>query len=140
GIAGKKTLNILPKNNLVSRMDVSREEIMQLAYIIHGEARGENFHGKVAVGAVVLNRVRSNKFPNNIRKVILQKNQFSCMIDGQANYYPARSSIEAAKAALLGYDPSHGGLFFYNPEVATNLKWISRRPIIKRIGNHVFAR
>lgn len=140
GICGKKTLALLPPSNLISRMDVSREDIIQLAYLINGEARGENFKGKVAVGAVVLNRVKSNKYPNSIREVILQKGQFSCITDGQANLYPLNSSIEAAKAAFLGYDPTHGALFFYNPKVATNVAWISERPVVTRIGSHVFAR
>lgn len=140
GIAGEKTVDFLPKSKLSSRMDVSREDIIQLAYLINGEARGENFKGMVAVGAVVLNRVKSNEFPNNIREVILEEGQFSCIIDGQANLYPSQSSIEAAKAALLGYDPTHRSLFFYNPHVATNVKWISKRPVTIRIGDHVFAR
>lgn len=140
GICGEETLSLLPASNLLSRMDVSREDIIQLAYLINGEARGENFKGKVAVGAVVLNRVKSNKFPNSIREVILQDGQFSCINDGQANLYPLKSSIEAAKAALLGYDPTYGALFFYNPQVATNVAWISERPVVIRIGGHVFAK
>ncbi len=140
GVVGEQTFQALPKNNLISRMDISRDDILLLARIIHGEARGESFKGKVAVGAVILNRVNSTKFPNSIREVILQKGQFSCLLDGQAHFYPAEESINAAKAALLGYDPTYGSLFFYNPIVATNLTWISSRPIILRIGNHLFAR
>ena len=119
---------------------MSPEDIIQLAYLINGEARGESFKGKVAVGAVVLNRVKSDKFPNSIREVILQEGQFSCISDGQANLYPMKSSIAAAKAALLGYDPTNGALFFYNPKIATNVAWISERPVVARIGQHVFAR
>ncbi|MFY9394655.1 MAG: cell wall hydrolase [Halanaerobiales bacterium] len=140
GIVGEKTINVLPVDNLISRMDVSREEIIQLAYLINGEARGESFRGKVAVGAVVLNRVKSPGFPNTIREVILQEGQFSCILDGQANLYPSQSCIEAAKAAILGYDPTGGALFFYNPRIATNVEWISKRPVITRIGDHVFAK
>ena len=140
GIVGEKTINVLPADNLISRMDVSREEIIQLAYLINGEARGESFRGKVAVGAVVLNRVKSPGFPNTIREVILQEGQFSSIWDGQANLYPSQSCIEAAKAAILGYDPTGGALFFYNPRIATNVEWISKRPVITRIGDHVFAK
>lgn len=140
GIVGKKTLSVLPKDNLQSRRGFSREDIIQLAYVIHGESRGESFRGKVAVGAVVLNRVKNIRFPNSVREVIMQKNQFSCILDGQANLYPTISSIEAAKAAILGYDPTDGALYFYNPQVATNVAWISKRPVVTRIGNHVFAR
>ena len=94
----------------------------------------------MAVGAVVLNRVKSPGFPNTIREVILQEGQFSCILDGQANLYPSQSCIEAAKAAILGYDPTGGALFFYNPRIATNVEWISKRPVITRIGDHVFAK
>ena len=140
GVCGEKTLALLPPDNMLSRMDVSREDIIQLAYLINGEARGESFKGKVAVGAEVLNREKSDTFPNSIREVILQEGQFSCISDGQANLYPMKSSIAAAKAALLGYDPTNGALFFYNPKIATNVAWISERPVVARIGQHVFAR
>lgn len=140
GIVGDETYQALPKGNLESRMDVSREEIILLARIINGEARGESFRGKVAVGAVIINRVESDSFPNSIREVILQRNQFSCLLDGQANFYPQKSSIDAARAALLGYDPTYGSLFFYNPKVATNVQWISTRPVVASIGDHIFAR
>lgn len=140
GVVGKETLAHLPKYSLISRMDISRNDIILLARIIHGEARGESFKGMVAVGAVILNRVESPRFPDSIRGVILQKGQFSSLIDGQANLYPSREAIYAAKAALLGYDPTFGSLFFYNPRVATNLAWISSRPVATRIGGHLFAR
>jgi len=140
GIIGSETLSYLSGKTLLSRLSVDRDEIILLARIIHGEARGEDFKGKVAVGAVVLNRVKNYKFPNSIREVILQEGQFSCLHDGQANYYPLPGSIDAARAAIMGYDPTFNSLYFYNPEVATRLKWISKRPITVRIGQHIFAR
>ncbi len=140
GIVGNSTIQKLPNNNIYETMDVSREQIILLARIIHGEARGEGFTGKVGVGAVILNRVKSDKFPDTIREVILQRGQFSSLFDGQANFFPDQVSMNAAKTALVGYDPTHSSLFFYNPKVATNLAWISKRPIIKKIGDHVFAR
>ena len=140
GIVGPETFGKLPPDTLNSRMAVSREDIILMARIIHGEARGEGFKGMVAVGAVILNRVASNKFPNTIREVIMQKGQFCSRVDGQAMYYPSQKSVEAAKAALLGYDPSHGSLFFYNPRTATNLTWISTRPVVTSIGEHLFAK
>ena len=140
GIVGNSTIQKLPNNNIYETMDISREQIILLARIIHGEARGESFKGKVGVGAVILNRVKSSQFPNTIREVILQRGQFSSLLDGQANFFPDQVSMNAAKTALIGYDPTHSSLFFYNPKVATNLSWISQRPIIKKIGDHVFAR
>ena len=139
GVAGPETISNLPREDLLSRVRFSRDEIISLARIIHGEARGEPFKGQIAVGAVVMNRVESDKFPDTIREVILQDGQFSCLFDGQANYqFPSEQEINAARAAMMGYDPSRGSLFFYNPEIA-NLYWISGRPIVKSIGEHVFA-
>ena len=141
GIAGESTIKYLPDNNIYNSMDISRDQIILLARVIHGEARGESFLGKVAVGSVILNRVEDKKnFPNTIREVILERGQFSSLIDGQANLFPDQMSINAARAALVGYDPTYESIFFYNPEVATNLTWISKRPVTKKIGDHVFAR
>lgn len=140
GIVGPKTLERLKLfHHSPSRADVSREDFVLLARTIHAEARGESFKGQVAVGAVILNRVSSKEFPDSIREVILQEGQFSCVSDGQVHLYPSKMAFEAARAALLGYDPTGGALYYYNPRVA-NLSWISYRPVIKRIGNHVFAR
>ena len=140
GIVGPKTIDYFKENSLFNKMHVDREKVILLARVINGEARGENFEGKVAVGAVILNRVENEDFPNSIRKVIIQQGQFSSLLDGQANPYPVESSISAAKAALIGYDPSLNSLYFYNPEVATNLEWIRKRPVILEIGNHIFAK
>jgi len=140
GIVGPKTIKHFKENSLSNSMHVDREEAIILARVINGEARGETFEGKVAVGAVILNRVENDEFKDTIREVILQQGQFSSLLDGQANSYPVESSIAAAKAALIGYDPSMDSLYFYNPEVATNLDWIRKRPVTLIIGNHVFAK
>ena len=140
GLAGRNTLVYFPEQELVSKLDVSRSELLALARVIHGEARGEPFKGMVGVGAVILNRINQDNFPGSINKVIREDGQFSSLMDGQANLYPDENAMNAARAALMGYDPTRGALFFYNPEIATNLAWISQRPIIKTIGNHTFAR
>jgi N-acetylmuramoyl-L-alanine amidase len=127
---------------VLSRGTVSREELMLLARIIHAEARGESFDGKVAVGAVVLNRIRSPHFPKTISDVILQKNnrvyQFSPVGDGSFNLEPDETSLKAALQALSGTDPTGGALFFYNPELSSD-RWIRTLPVVTRIGKHVFA-
>lgn len=141
GVAGESTIEFLPDNNIYDSMNITRDQIILLARVIHGEARGESFLGKVAVGSVILNRVEDKEnFPNTIRDVILERGQFSSLIDGQANLFPDQISINAARAALVGYDPTYESIFFYNPEVATNVSWISKRPVTKKIGDHVFAR
>jgi N-acetylmuramoyl-L-alanine amidase len=106
--------------------------------VIHGEARGEKMQGKIAVGAVVLNRVESQQFPNTLTEVIFQPNAFTCVQDGQIHLTPDLSSYQAALEAILGNDPTQGSLFYYNPRTATS-RWIRDRKIVHVIGNHVFT-
>lgn len=111
-----------------------------LARLINGEARGEPYEGQVAVGAVVLNRVKSPEFPNTIAGVIYQKGQFSCVTDGQFNKPIDKNSTvyKAAKEAMNGSDPSNGALFFYNPKTAKS-KWLFSLKTLKTIGSHRFS-
>lgn len=126
----------------MSRGDISREEMMLLARLIHAEARGESFEGQVAVGAVILNRLDSPHFPKTIHDVVFQRNkrvyQFSPVGDGSINLEPNEKAVQAALQAISGIDPSRGALFFYNPDISGD-KWIRTLPVITRIGNHVFA-
>lgn len=140
GVVGLKTYNAIPDSNILpTRGDYSYEDLILLARVIHAEARGESTRGQVAVGAVILNRVDSSHFPDTIREVVLQEGQFCTLSDGQVHLYPSTDAIEAAKAAILGYDPSNGALFFYNPKIAAKWNWVAGRPISKRIGSHIFA-
>jgi N-acetylmuramoyl-L-alanine amidase len=140
GVFGESSYTAIPKVETALNPDVSRDDILLLARIINGEARGEDFKGKVAVGSVILNRIKSANFPDNLRDVILQKGQFSSLMDGQVNYYPGEEELQAARAALLGYDPTLGSTYFYNPAIATNTAWVSARNVVRRIGGHVFMR
>ena len=116
------------------------KDLELLAKAIHGEARGEPYEGQVAVGAVVLNRVESLEFPNNLRDVIYQADQFSAVTDGQINLLPNDTSRNAARDAINGRDPSLGALFFYNPKKARTSWWLSQRKTTIIIGDHVFAK
>lgn len=111
-----------------------------LARLINGEARGEPYQGQVAVGAVVLNRVKSAEFPNTITGVIYQKGQFSCVTDGQFDKPIDKNSTiyKAAKEAMNGSDPSNGALFFYNAKT-TKSKWLFSLKTVKVIGKHTFG-
>lgn len=109
-----------------------------LARCIYGEARGESYTGQVAVGAVVLNRVRSPQFPNTISGVIYQRHAFTAVSDGQINLTPDQTAINAAKDAMNGWDPTYGCLYYYNPVTATS-EWIFSRETVVTIGKHVFA-
>ena len=116
----------------------SSGELNLLARLISAEARGEPYMGQVAVGAVVLNRVRHPSFPNSVSAVIYQPGAFSCLDDGQFDQPVAESAYRAAQDALGGYDPSYGAIYYFNPATATS-KWIWSRPLIVQIGNHRFC-
>ena len=92
----------------------------------------------VAVGSVVLNRVKSPDFPNTISGVIYQPWAFTSVNDGQINLTPSQTAINAAQDALNGWDPTYGCLFFYNPKTAQS-QWIYSRKVVTTIGNHRFA-
>ena len=113
-------------------------DVYLLAQLVYGESRGESYTGKVAVAAVVLNRVESSKFPNSIAKVIYQPGAFSVVDDGQINLAPDQEALKAARDALNGWDPAGGALFYYNPSKSSNA-WIRTRPVICTIGDHVFC-
>ena len=137
GIAGKQTLaamGIFPAASTPADKNLDL-----LAHVIHAEARGEPYEGMVAVGAVVLNRVKDSRFPNSIPGVVYQPGAFDCVRDGQINLEPSASAIKAARDAMNGWDPTYGCIYYYNPVTATS-KWIWSRPIVTRIGKHNFAK
>lgn len=115
-------------------------DVQLLARAINGEARGEPYEGQVAVGAVILNRVKHPDFPNTIAGVIYQSGAFTAVADGQINVPIAEDStvVKAARDALNGWDPTGGAIYYFNPDTATN-KWIWSRPLIKQIGKHRFC-
>ena len=95
--------------------------------------------GQVAVGAVVLNRVKSPSFPNTVAGVIYQSGAFSVVNDGQINLTPNQTARNAAQDAMNGWDPSYGALYYFNPKTATS-SWIWSRPVTVTIGNHRFCK
>lgn len=114
-------------------------DVQLLARLINGEARGEPYEGQVAVGAVVLNRVKHPNFPNTVAGVIYQPGAYTAIVDGQIHAEMEQDSIRAARDALNGWDPSGGAIYYFNPNTATSA-WIWSRPLIKVIGNHRFCR
>lgn len=93
----------------------------------------------VAVGAVVLNRVKHKEFPNSIEMVIYQPKQFSSVSDGQFELEPNNMAFDAAVEAIKGNDPTNGCLYFYNPLIAT-ATWSFQRKTEHTIGNHTFTK
>jgi len=110
-----------------------------LARIISAEARGEPYKGQVAVGAVIMNRVKHPSFPNTLSGVIYQPGAFTAIVDGQFNEPVVESAYRAAADALNGWDPTNGCIYYFNPSTATS-KWIWSRPQVITIGKHIFCK
>ncbi len=117
----------------------SDSDVMLLARLIYGEARGESYVGQVAVGAVVMNRIKSPSFPNTMSGVIYQRYAFTAVDDGQINLTPNATAKKAAQDAMNGWDPTYGAIYYYNPATATS-SWIFSRQTTVTIGRHVFAK
>lgn len=127
-----------PQNSGNTNSNYTSSDLYLLAKCIYAEARGESYTGQVAVGAVILNRVNSPKFPNTISGVIYQKNAFTAVADGQINLTPDKTALNAASDAMNGWDPTYGCIYYYNPAIATS-SWIFGRQTVTTIGKHVFA-
>lgn len=141
GIVGSKTaaaLGMTLTSSSSSNSSYSSQDVYLLAKCIHAEARGEPYMGQVAVGAVVLNRVKSSSFPNTISGVIYQPYAFTAVIDGQMNLEPNETAYNAARDAMNGWDPTNGCIYYYNPATATS-SWIWSRKVMITIGKHNFA-
>lgn len=142
GIAGPQTLSamgIQSSSNSGGGTSNNNSNVNLLAKVIYGEARGEPYAGQVAVGAVVLNRVKSSSFPNTIAGVIYQSGAFDAVSDGQINLVADATAKKAAQDALNGWDPTYGAIYYFNPNTATN-KWIWSRPLTVVIGKHRFCK
>ena len=133
--------NDISKQNISYAATSNTSDIQLMARAINGEARGEPYEGQVAVGAVILNRVKSSQFPNTIAGVIYQSGAFTAVSDGQINVPIEEGSTvyKAAKDAMNGWDPTGGCIYYFNPNTATN-KWIWSRPQVKTIGKHIFCK
>ena len=134
-------INMLPKEEVQAASGGSSSDIQLLARAINGEARGEPYEGQVAIGAVILNRVKDSRFPNTIAGVIYQSGAFTAVSDGQINQAMEDETtvMKAARDAMNGWDPTGGAVYYFNPATATN-KWIWSRPLIKTIGKHRFCK
>lgn len=141
GIVGAKTaaaLGMTLSSGSSSNSSYNNSDVYLLAKCIYAESRGEPYLGQVAVGAVVLNRVRSSSFPNSISGVIYQPYAFTAVADGQINLEPNSSAYSAARDAMNGWDPTNGCLYYFNPATATS-SWIWSRKVKLTIGKHKFA-
>ena len=156
GIVGKATYQALGMNDSYNALNggsssgssgssnssssnYTSSDLYLLAKCIYAEGRGESYTGQVAIGAVIMNRVKSPSFPNTIAGVVYQTGAFTAVTDGQINLEPDQTAYNAARDAMNGWDPTYGCLYYYNPAVATS-SWIFSRPTVTVIGKHVFAK
>ncbi|CAM4068272.1 cell wall hydrolase [Mesobacillus thioparans] len=143
--ANNRTSNLLyPGQKLtIPAATVSAADQDLLARLVHAEAKGEPYAGKVAVATVVLNRVASSEFPNTIKGVIYQKSNgyyaFTPVKNGAINKAADAESKKAVKEALAFRGQGNGSLFFFNPKTAIS-KWVFSREVTVTIGNHRFAK
>lgn len=124
-----------PTEHAVAR---NRNTTYLLARVIAGEARGEPYIGKVAVGAVLMNRVQSSAFPNTLAGVVYQPMAFESVTNGQYARPVDDESLRAARQVMNGWDPTNGALYFWNPAKRVS-PWIWSRNITMRLGKHVFG-
>ncbi|MBO5312354.1 MAG: cell wall hydrolase [Clostridia bacterium] len=117
------------------------DEVYWLSRIIYAESGAEPLKGKIAVGNVILNRVRSSYFPSTIYGVIFDKKngtQFSPTANGTIYKTPNAQSIIASKICLEGYSVNTGILYFVNPSLVPNCWVCNNRILYAKIGNHAF--
>ncbi len=124
-----------------SKKPYTKDDIYWMSRIIESESGGEPFQGKIAVGNVVLNRVKSNDFPNSIYGVIFDKKygvQFEPTINGTIYATPTYQSVAAAKKSLNGENNIGNCLYFLNPKIASSFWIINNRQYFTTISNHDF--
>ncbi len=136
GSVDEKTYVMLFKPELEG---ITEEGIFLLAAIIESEAAEEPYLGKVAVGAVILNRMDNARFPNTLGGVVFQPGAFESVGNGQLGRATSTESRRAAKDALAGQDPTGDALYFWNPAKPVS-SWVWQRRQVAQIGNHIFAR
>ncbi|WP_413465950.1 cell wall hydrolase [Metabacillus litoralis] len=117
---------------------ISKEEQSLLARLVHAEAKGEPYIGKVAVANVVLNRVEHEQFPDTVKEVIYEKNAFEPVQNDSIKKPADKEAYKAVTDALALKESDDESLYFYNPDTATS-DWIRTRNVTKIIGNHAFA-
>lgn len=117
------------------------DEVEWLSRIIYAEAGIEPFAGKVLVGNVVLNRVRSDEFPDTIYDVIFDRKfgvQFTPTVNGMIWRTPSAACVTAAKLCLDGFSLSDKAMYFLDPDIATNFWITDNRPFLFKVGGHAF--
>lgn len=135
----KENTKVASGEKLIIPASLSGEEKDLLARLVHAEAKGEPYEGKVAVAHVVLNRVDDERFPDTIKSVIFEKRQFQPVDNGSINEPADKEAERAVDEALALEDESGESVFFFNPDL-TNSTWLRGKTVTEEIGNHRFAK
>ena len=124
-----------------ARAAYNSEDLYWLARVISAESRGESLLGQMAVGNVVLNRVKSKQFPNTIKGVVFDKKngvQFEPVSNGTIYNAPTDSALLAAKLCLEGAEVVGDCLYFFAPALSRGTWIVSNRTYHTTIGCHRF--
>ena len=136
-----QVLNLGPRQ---PRNDITEEEYELLVRLVTAEAMGEPYNGQVAVAEVVLNRARSPQYPDTVRAVMFQRNQFEPVLNGSIwSVTPTSTQYRAVDEALNGSSKAGGALFFFNPRIISysSLSWFrNNTEYVTTIGNHEFRK
>ena len=127
--------------NVNNKKSYTKDDVFWLTKIINAESAGEPIMGKIAVGNVILNRVKSSEFPNNVYSVVFDRKygvQFEPIINGSIYNDHTLDCIFAAKRALSGENYAGESLYFLNPKTASNLWIVNNRTFMVSINNHDF--
>ncbi|WP_232233352.1 cell wall hydrolase [Sedimentibacter sp. B4] len=112
-----------------------------MSRLIMAEAQGQPYEAQVAVGAVVMNRVQSDLWPNTIKDVVYHYiggyYQFTPVQTGWINNPANAQAVQAAKEALNGADPTNGAMFYYD-NTTTN-QWILSKQVAFKSGAMIYA-
>lgn len=117
----------------------AKDNLHLLSQVVCGEARGEPYEGKVAVAAVILNRTLDKRFPDSVAGVAYQTHAFEAVTNGEIYRETTPECRKAAQAALGGWDPVNGAVYFFAPAKTSNA-FIWSRQQVRTIGKHIFAK
>ena len=136
-LAKKLEERLKTKENLGGSYSASDYELIMLAATIQAEADGESYQGKLGVGSVIMNRVKSSAFPNSVEGVITQNMQFASWRSGKVQLFmdrgPNSMCIQAARAVLDG--ARIGDYLFFMTRYWADHYGIAE---YQMIGNHAF--
>lgn len=134
-------VTLIPGSGRPEAPSYTEEDLYWMSRIISAESRGEPLLGKLAVGTVVLNRVRSEEFPDTVRGVIFDREwgvQFTPVANGTVYDEPTQESVLAAKLVLDGARAAGESLYFIAPELTDNHWTMENRTYVTTIGCHWF--